>query len=181
VNTRLHRTLPLLLAPFLQACACPTQLPQGHPGAVVAPDEKEAILETIDRFFEAMHAHDRAALEGLLTPGYASHFQSIADGRWGLSSRSRAQDLEAIAGSSDDLAETFWQPTVLVRPPIAVVWTPYEFRRNGSVTHCGVDIFTMVQSDGRWLISSATWTREPGACDELAPANAADIRPASLR
>ena len=62
-----------------------------------------------------------------------------------------------------------WEPTVLIRGPIAVVWAPYEFRRDGKVSHCGVDVFNMLKVDGRWLIGNAMWTVEPEACDELKP------------
>ena len=55
------------------------------------------------------------------------------------------------------------------RGDLAVLWAPYEFQLNGKTTHCGVDVFNLLKSDGRWKIAGASWTVEPDACAELTP------------
>lgn len=55
------------------------------------------------------------------------------------------------------------------RGDLAVLWAPYEFQLNGKTTHCGVDVFNLLKSDGRWKIAGASWTVEPDACAELKP------------
>ena len=42
-----------------------------------------------------------------------------------------------------------------------------EFQLNGKTTHCGIDVFSLVKSDGGWKIAGLMWTQEPGACAEL--------------
>jgi hypothetical protein len=75
------------------------------------------------------------------------------------------------------LRERYWSPTVLIRGPIAVVWAPYEFWRDGKTSHCGVDVFDLVRIDGEWRVSNSMWTVEPDACAELRPADASKLRP----
>ena len=45
---------------------------------------------------------------------------------------------------------------------------PYDFYIDGKWSHCGVDAFTMLKSDGRWRIASLSWSVEqPPACERL--------------
>ncbi len=39
-----------------------------------------------------------------------------------------------------------WDPVVTRRGPLAVLWAPYEFQRNGKTTHCGIDVFNLVKN-----------------------------------
>jgi len=74
--------------------------------------------------------------------------------------------------------ERYGSPTVLIRGGIAVVWAPYEYRIDGRTSHCGVDVVDFVKIDGRWIVSNATWTVEPEACDDLRPEAGTPVRPA---
>ena len=60
--------------------------------------------------------------------------------------------------------EVYWKPTVLIQDGIAVVWTPYQFERDGKRSHCGIDVFNLVQIDGAWRIASVMYTVEPQGC-----------------
>lgn len=166
----------LVMALLLGACA------GGGPRTTRAADhayssdsaERAAVLAVIDRLFAAMESKDTAAFAELMTDDGISYIQAPRDGRWRLLSRSHREFAAGLADSDADWSERYWQPTVLVRGPIAVVWTPYEFRRDGERSHCGVDAFSLVQVDGQWRIGAAMWTIEPAACVELgAPAPAA--------
>jgi hypothetical protein len=149
-------------------------------GAEVAPTEEAAILEVIDRFLVAMAGRDAEAYADLVTPDGMTYTQRQRDGEWTLLTRSNRHHIDALASGASVLNETYWEPTVLIRGPIAVVWTPYEFRIDGEVSHCGVDVFEMLKIEGRWMIGNAMWTVEPEACDELRPTQGAGIRPAEL-
>lgn len=65
----------------------------------------------------------------------------------------------------------------MIRGGIAVVRAPYEFWVDGETSHCGVDVFDFVKTDGRWLVSNSMWTVEPEACDELRPVYGSKLRP----
>ncbi len=78
---------------------------------------------------------------------------------------------------SPRIVERYWDPTVLVRGPIAVVWAPYMLWSDGVKSHCGVDVFEMLRIDGEWRIGNAMWTIEPDGCESLRPPDEAAMRP----
>lgn len=130
------------------------------PAAAKAPDEV-AILAAVQRFFDALSSQDGAAMARTVLPGgIHTSVASLPDGR--LELRRRPADGPIAAG----LHERMWNPVVTQRGALAVVWTPYEFQRDGKTTHCGVDVFNLVK-DGEWKIAGIAWTVEPDACAEL--------------
>ena len=137
--------------------------------ALAADAEDAAILAQVQRFFDGLGSQDAAAMESALLPDAmltAQRFQ--ADGRVTLSRRTGSAFVETVKGQAG-LAERMWDPVVMRRGPIAMVWAPYEFLLNGKSTHCGIDVFDMVKVDGTWKIAHLMWTQEPQACAELKP------------
>jgi hypothetical protein len=174
-NTVVYAIIVLLC---VGGCAAPTK--PGVPGADHAPDEKAAVLAAVDRCLGAMSARDTKAYAAAITPDGMTYSQRWVDGKWHLRRRSNQQDIDMLDDESEAISEAYWEPTVLIRGPLAVVWAPYEFRRDGKVSHCGVDVFEMLKLDGRWVMGNAMWTVEPGACDELQPRSATQKQPVGL-
>ena len=172
---RHHRTtaFALLLLP-----ACVTSKPVGADNDAA---EKAAILTTIDHFFEAMAARDAPAFASTMTRDGMTYSQILREGRWNMRAEPNRQHVEGLGTSTRKFAETYWQPTVMQRGPIAVVWAPYRFRVDGVDSHHGVDTFQLLKIDGKWLIANSTWTVEPELAAELKPGEGVEIRPASLK
>jgi hypothetical protein len=42
--------------------------------------------------------------------------------------------------------------TIQVDGTMAVAWTPYEFYKNGILSHTGVNVFTLFKKDDSWKI-----------------------------
>lgn len=164
----------LVVVLLFSGCASRPALP---PAGTADGGEEEAILGVVDRFFRAMETKDSAAFTALLTEDGLSYAQALRDGHWRLSSRANRDFAAVVVGSDAIWSERYWEPTVLVRGPVAVVWTPYEFRVDGATTHCGIDVFNLVLIDGQWRIGTAMWTIEPDACAALRPADSAAMRP----
>jgi hypothetical protein len=55
---------------------------------------------------------------------------------------------------------------VKVDGPLAMVWTPYQFFRNGVFSHCGVNSFQLVRLRNEWKIQYIIDTRRKGNCAE---------------
>jgi len=157
---------------------CVSARPCMHAGADIAPDEEAAVLDAIDRFLIAMAARDRTTYASLRTADGMTYSQRLVDGEWRLRRRSNQQDIDLLDAETEPSSEAYWDPTVLIRGPIAVVWAPYEFRIDEKVSHCGVDVFEMLKVDGRWVMGNAMWTVEPNACAELRPGPGSELRPA---
>ena len=148
--------------------------PVGH-----QPGEVPAILETLDRYMHAISADDLPAMKAMQTPeGMTYRSRAAEDGHWEVVARSNAWWVDPANRQPHVYRERYWNPTVLVRGHLALVWAPYEFWIDGKTSHCGIDQFDFVKIDGRWLVSNSMWTVEPDACDELRPAEKSAIRPA---
>ncbi len=53
-----------------------------------------------------------------------------------------------------------WDPKILIHKEIAVVWTKYDFHREGKFSHCGVDAFNLIKTPEGWKISGIIYTVE---------------------
>src|SRR5689334_4173360 len=107
-----------------------------------------------------MTARDTAALarvqfaDGVL---YAARVQGDST----AINRGTAEDFARRIGSmKDTYVERMWEPTVLVHGPLAVVWASYDFHRNQTFSHCGIDAFTLLRSPSGWKIATVSYTTE---------------------
>jgi hypothetical protein len=60
---------------------------------------------------------------------------------------------------------------VVVRQDDSLAWvyTPYRFYVDGKLNHCGVNLFTLVQHQSKWMIVSIADTERKHLCEEKAP------------
>lgn len=153
------RVLPIAIA-ALYLGAAPAQAQPADP-------ERPAIVAQVDRFFGAMAKQDVQALRAMMYPDGVMTISRIApDGTVRHIRQPFSAWIEGIA-EQPGLDERMWDPQVMRRGPMAVVWAPYEIRLDGKTLHCGIDVFDLVKVDGAWKIASLMFTAEPGACPEL--------------
>jgi len=123
---------------------------------IQAPEAEAEIAALAQRFLEALSAADTATLSGLLAPGASIH--SVREGGEApLRVVTRQAFLESLGGEDQQLLERMWDPTVLVQDRVAVVWTPYDFHLNGSFSHCGIDVFTLLKGEEGWQVTGITY------------------------
>ncbi|RAJ04791.1 hypothetical protein [Arenibacter echinorum] len=48
---------------------------------------------------------------------------------------------------------------------IAIAWVPYKLWVEDEFSHCGIDVFTLFEMDGKWKIISTAYTIEKENCD----------------
>ncbi len=129
-------------------------------------DAKQVVIE----FFEAFHQQDSVALKNLAHSTIT--MQSIAEGKEGknkLSSNEYSDFVKAITSIPADtkFEEKLHSFDMQVNGPLANVTTPYSFYLNGSLSHCGVNSFTMVKETEAWKIVYLIDTRRKENCDSL--------------
>jgi hypothetical protein len=144
--------------------------------SAAAPADEAAVLAVVDRFMEAVSTKDVALLASLRLDGSTNIVEQPA-AAGGTRVTRRVFTPENMG--TGVYRERYWDPIVHIRGSIAVVWTPYEFWRDGKTSHCGIDVFEMVKQDGAWRIANMMWTVEPDACPALRPSDPARIRPKS--
>ncbi len=174
----------LLPAAFLGLAACATQPAPEPPAAATAARpqgaaaaEKEAVLAVVDRFMLAVGNHDSEEMQDILINEGVAWFQQRENGQEGTVRPFVNGDMMQPDSDADPFLERYWDPIVLVRGHIATVWAPYELRDNGEVIHCGIDALNLVYLDDAWRVATILSTMEPGACEELKPPSASEMRP----
>lgn len=124
--------------------------------------EEQAALALADSALAAISRGDFVHLTDLMLDSAVTFSGTIRDGNYWTGFRTRAQN-RAVDGRG--FTERGFHPTVHVSGPLAVVWMPYDFYRDGKWSHCGVDAFTLLRTANGWRIATLSWSVEqPPAC-----------------
>ncbi len=153
----IYRTL--LVAGLLTASA-------GLAFAGQSNEDEDAVLAAVQKFFDTMASKSADEAREILDP--EGSFVSVRwqDGKQVVGRSSLREYLERLEGRSESLLERMWEPEVLIHSSIAIVWTKYDFHRDGKFSHCGVDAFQLTKLDTGWTITGGTFTVEPVGCAE---------------
>lgn len=140
-------------------------LKSGFLSAQMATDSVKA---TINQLFEAMIEADGAKLKNCFTD--SAILQTITKNKEGKDIVKNEQVMSFVnminsvqKGVAD---ERIVFDVVKVDGPLAIVWAPYQFFRNGVYSHCGVNSFQLVQLNNQWKIQYLIDTRRKGNCAE---------------
>lgn len=134
------------------------------PGAARAqhhgdPAEAGPVIAVVEAALQAISDEDMVALTDLMIEGAVAWSVTPS----GVVRVTRLEEREKVI--EHDLLERGFDPQVQIAGGVATAWVPYDFHLNGAWSHCGVDVFTMVQVDGAWRIASMAWSVEqPPAC-----------------
>lgn len=126
-----------------------------------------AALKTVQRFFDTMTSKDAAGASAVLDP--EGSFVSVRwndDGQPVVRRASNRAYLDGLASEGKTYLERMWDADVQAHGPIATVRTPYDFHIDGVFSHCGVDMFQLLQTEGGWIITGGTYTVERSGCSK---------------
>jgi len=117
--------------------------------------EQQAVLAPITQLFDGMAKRDAAAIKKPLLSGGTMVLM-----RDGKPSQMTFEDFAGRLGKpgTTSIQERIHDPLVRIDNDLAVVWAPFEFLVDGKVDHCGTDLFTVVRTDGQWVIASVADT-----------------------
>ena len=117
--------------------------------------EQQAVLAPITQLFDGMAKRDAAAIKKPLLSGGTMVLM-----RDGKPSQMTFEDFAGRLGKpgTTSILERIHDPLVRIDNDLAVVWAPFEFLVDGKVDHCGTDLFTVVRTDGQWVIASVADT-----------------------
>ena len=129
-----------------------------------APDERAAVLAVTDSALARISRVDLVGFTDLMLDSAVIFTAAERAGGVMVGFRRRAADRAAVVTGT--FTERGFRPEVLVSGPMAMVWLPYDFYRNGAWSHCGVDVFTLVKAAGEWRIATLAYTvQQPPACE----------------
>jgi len=127
-------------------------------------DDSAKIVAIVQTFFDAMARRDPAmALKVVLPEG---RFSSVREegGKRVIRSFSNQEDIGKWAKRTDTYLERMWSPEVRLHGHMAVVTAPYDFYLNGTFSHCGIDVFELLETADGWRISGGVYTVQKAAC-----------------
>lgn len=96
---------------------------------------------------------------------------SISRGEKGMHQRKseKAVNFVKFVGKHkpNELDEKIWSYDVNINQDLSTVWTDYTFFYKGKISHCGVNAFTLHQTNDGWKILNITDTRNEENCQTL--------------
>jgi len=140
---------------FVSVLAGATVIPFLISSLQAAPADQQAVLAPVMALFDGMAKRDPDAIrKPLLTGGT---MVLMRDGK------PTQMTFEAFAErvgrpATDHIEERIHNPLVRIDHDLAVVWASFDFLVDGKVDHCGTDLFSLVRTDGKWLIASVADT-----------------------
>lgn len=155
-------------AQLLFAAASAAVLSQSSAGAQTS--DREAILATVQKVFDAMRTRDTALLaQAFDTTARLAGVSNRGTPTVNLTSPAQfgAAILRAPAG--DVWNERIYEPEVKVDGPVAQVWAYYTFHRNATFSHCGIDAFMLLKVGGAWKITQLADSRRTEGCTHTEP------------
>jgi ketosteroid isomerase-like protein len=144
----LMRIAALVLA--FSVCACAAD-----------QNDKKEVISVVNQLFAGMAAGDAAAVTAIMTPD--AKLISAREDKVSPAT-SVADFAKRISTGPNRVMERMWNPTVLVRGRIAMLWADYDVYVGGKFNHCGIDGFTLLKMDAGWKISEVIYTSETENC-----------------
>ena len=129
-------------------------------------EDRAAVVDMVQAFFDAMTARDADAMKSLLTSdGIIYGYREGPDGLVVMRPTHESY-ADGLREPGPELIERFWDPTVLLHSRMAAVWTPYDLFVDGEFSHCGIDNFNFLKTDDGWKITGIVFSMERDNCPE---------------
>jgi hypothetical protein len=122
--------------------------------------ERDAILKTVQGFFDTMTAKDVEGARQLLQPQGRFHAMRMRDGKPDVRAFSNEEYFADLQAGKRKLQERMWNPEVRIQGLIATMWAPYDFWIDGKFSHCGIDAFDLIKTEEGWKIAGGVYTIE---------------------
>jgi len=117
--------------------------------------EEQAVLAPIHAMFDGMSKRDAVAIKAPTLPG--GTMVLMRDGKPAQMTFETFAQRVGKPGKTR-IEERIHNPLIRVDNDLAVVWAQFDFLVDGTVDHCGTDLFNMVRVDGQWMIASVADT-----------------------
>ena len=148
-------------APAMRVIAIVMAVRRGRNRAAQSSDaEQDAVLKTVQTFFDTMSAKDVEGARAILQPQGRFHAMRMRDGKPDVRAFSNEEYFADLQASKQKMRERIWNPEVRVHGLIATFRAPYDFWIDGKFSHCGVDAFDLIKTEDGWKIAGGVYTLE---------------------
>ena len=138
-------------------CVLPACLLIGLLGGCSPKKDEAAVLVPVQAMFDGMAHRDAAAIKAPWLPGGV-----LVVMQNGVLSQLTVEfwaNRVATSGTTH-IEERIHNPEVRIDHDLASVWAPFNFFIDGKLDHCGRDLFSLNQKNGKWqIVALAATTR----------------------
>ncbi|MHA4737618.1 nuclear transport factor 2 family protein [Dyadobacter sp. MSC1_007] len=137
-----------------------------YAGRIHAADDPATVRQVVDRLFDGMRAGDSTMVRSVFTAQCEMTSVSVNARDSVLTHKgSIAAFVKAVgAPHAEKWDERIYDVKVSIDGPMAIVWAPYKFYLGEKFSHCGVNVFTLIQTKTGWKINGITDTRRKDNC-----------------
>jgi hypothetical protein len=125
--------------------------------------EKE-VLSVIDRFFAYLAARDSSGMASIMEADGTFGSAVIGSSARPPRMHTHASYLAGLKKGNEAWLERYWDAEVNMDDAVAVVTCPYDFHVDGTFSHCGLDIFTLMRHSDGWKIAGAVFSMQQEGC-----------------
>ena len=125
-----------------------------------AAPEHDAVLKTVQAFFDTMNTRDVEGARKVLQPQGRFHAMRLRDGKPDVHAFANEEYFADLQASKQTMRERIWNPDVRIHGLIATITAPYDFWIDGKQSHCGTDVFDLIKTEEGWKIAGGVYTVE---------------------
>lgn len=130
-------------------------------------DDSKDVMAVVNKLWAEMAGANPAGIVALHNPGA----QLVAviktkEGKTVVRNLTVDEFSKGFADKTHTVKEDMYTSDVKVDGDLASVWGRYVFFVDGKVSHCGIDAFHLVRTDGVWKIGGIASTIDGGGCTE---------------
>jgi hypothetical protein len=133
---------------------------EGLAQTTTAGVERDAVLKTVQAFFDTMTAKDVDGARRILQPQGRFHAMRMRDGKPDVRAFSNEEYFADLQASKQQMRERIWNPEVRIHGLIATVVAAYDFWIDGKLSHCGTDAFDLIKTEEGWKLAGGVYTIE---------------------
>lgn len=133
-----------------------------------AQNDTTEVQKTIDVMFNGMRKGDSAMVHSAFHPKAMLHSTlKRKTGETEFITEQLSEFITAVASPHAEIwNEIIWSYEIKIDGIMATAWTPYTFYLGDTLSHCGVNSFTLMKTDKGWKIVSITDTRRKNNCKQ---------------
>ena len=133
----------------------------------IAQHNDTEIRKVVERLFEGMKSGDSAMVRSvfLRDNSFSTISKNTKDSVIVKSDGNAEGFIKAVGTAHKEIwDERIYDVVIKTDGPMAIVWAPYKFFLGDTFSHCGVNVFTIIQTANGWKIKEITDTRRKTDC-----------------
>lgn len=157
----------MMILTLLLALQSADKLPPANPLPYADPDAA-AVMAPVNALLGALERDDGAAVLAVTLPdGVVTAARTAPDGKPQRRTLTWAAFAAGLKPDGKRVVERLGEPAIEVDGNVAMVWAPYTVTVDGTLSHCGYDLFDLVrgaEGAGGWKILNVTYSHRTTGC-----------------